>query len=159
MKGILCTTKAKTNEEYRKVIRKRMWIFAVLGIIGILTAALSFLTEAVLGITIRDYTQGFYCGVGIGLAVACILLFVKHGILLKNEEKLTQSRLECADERIEEINNKALRIALVVLLVVLYVTGLIGGIYYPILTRVLAIQIAFFIMVYLVARKVYEKKM
>ncbi len=159
MKGILCSTKARNNEEYRKVIKRRMQLSALIGAIGLLTTALSLMAEYVWGLEISDHILGVYCGMGCGLLAGCIVLWIKQGRLLKDEEKLTQSRLENADERIEEINNKALRSALIFLLVALYAIGLIGGIFYPILTRVLAILVAFFILVYLIARKVYEKKM
>ncbi len=42
MKGILCGTTAKTNEEYKKVLKTRMKFTVPVIIIGIITAALGF---------------------------------------------------------------------------------------------------------------------
>ena len=159
MKGFFCGTTAKTNEEYKEVIKTRMRIMVAITIIGIITAALGFVAEFCLKISISEKMLGLFSGIGMGLFAAGIVLWIKNKRLINNDEKLKASRLNNTDERIREVGNKAFRVAAVVMLVVLYATGAIGGLFYPVLFGALLFIISAFLIAYLIAFKYYNKKM
>lgn len=159
MRGILCGSKAKTNEEYRKVLKSRMKIMVGIVIIGIITATVGFGAEYYWEVPINDQMLGVYSGIGTGLFVAGVGLWIKNRLLLNNDEKLKESRLNNTDERIQEIVNKAFRIAAYTMLVSLYATALIGGLFYPILVKVLMFIVCTFLLAYTIAFKYYNSKM
>ena len=70
------------------------------------------------------------------------------------EEKLKKSRLENADERLEQIGSKASQTALKVLLIVGSAAALIGGIYEPVLVKALLFGLDTFLFSYLRKKKV-----
>lgn len=159
MRGPLCGCKANNNEEYRKVIEKRMKFIALLFVIGGITLIVGLLAKYVWGVKIEDKILGFYTGIGFGLAGVSIILWIKNKVILADEEKLKKSRLMNTDERINEINNKAFKAASIALLVALYAVGLIGGLFNPILAEVLFILVCVFLLIYIAAYKIYGKLM
>jgi len=159
MRGLFCSTVARTNEEYRKVVKTRMNAMVILFIIGVITLAVSLLAEFRWTVTINDRMLGVYTGVGTGLSFASVSIWIMNRKLLNNEEKLKESRLSYSDERIKEISNKAFRVAAVVLLIVLYGIGLIGGLFYPFLMKVLGACVGIFVCAYLISYFIYSKRM
>lgn len=159
IKGLLCTTTAATNEEYREVLKKRNIWMIVLALTGVLIAGSTFFASQSQRAALPDYIMGVYCGFGTGIFLAGILLLVKNLILLGNEEKLKQSRLENADERLDEINKRAARVTLIILLFVMTVFCMIFGIYEPVLIKALLFLIDTIIFSYIIAFAYYKKKM
>ncbi|EQB90437.1 vacuolar-type H+-ATPase subunit I/STV1 [Clostridium punense] len=159
MKGILTGTTAKTNEEFREVIKSRMKIMVILMVIGIITAAIGFASEFYWKLSLNDHMLGVYSGVGVGLFICGAGLWIKNKFLLGNDIKLKESRLSNTDERIQEIGNKAFRIASYVMIIILYATALIGGIFYPILFQVPMFIVSCFLITYVISFKYYNKKM
>lgn len=159
MNGIFCGCKAKNNEEYRKVIKNRMKALMGLIIIGIITMTVGFGAESFFKTSINEHMLGVYSGVGVGLFVGGIILWIKNKFLLNDDNKLKESRLSNTDERIQEIGNKSIRIAALIMLIVMYATALIGGLFYQILFQVLILIIFMFIIAYVIAFKYYSKKM
>jgi len=158
MIGILCGTTVKTNEEYKKVIRNRMKLMLAMIIIGIITAAFGYGAEFYFKLSINEQMLGVYSGMGTGLFIAGIILWNKNRLLLKNDEKLKESRLNNTDERIQEIGNKAFRIATYAMLGALYAAALIGGLFYPVLVEYLLFVVCIFLLAYVIAYKYYNKK-
>lgn len=157
MNGFFCNSKATNNEEYKKVIQTRMTRMVFLFGIGCLTIAVSLIAKDNKAVTIGDQMLGVYTGVGTGLMFAAAILWIKNMLILKDDEKLKNSRLENADERIQEISLKAFRVAGFALLVALYGFGLIGGLFYPILVEVLMAKVSIFLFVYMIAYRIYDK--
>ena len=161
MKGfcLLNTTRATKNEEYRKQIlakNKYMWGLIVLGLI---TAVIAYYMEFSGKMKVDDYMLGVYCGIGVGLFVCGIMMLIRNRNLLKDEAKLKEARLKMTDERNVEISSKALKAAATVLVVVLYGVLLIGGLFYPILGKLMAMLICLFVVTYAIAWKVLDHKM
>lgn len=71
---------------------------------------------------------------------------------------LKKSRLNNTDERIQEIGNKAFRVATYAMLAALYAVALIGGLFYPVLVEYLLLVVCTFLLVYVIAFKYYNKK-
>lgn len=159
MRGIFCGSNAKNNEEYRIYVKTKMNLLLLLFFIGLVTMAISLMAEFYWTVTINEHMLGVYTGAGTGLAAAGAVLWIKNKLLLNNEEKLKISRISNSDERMQEINSKAIRVATVILLVALYVIGLIGGLFNPILIKVLFGCMTIFVAAYIIAYKIYEKKM
>lgn len=159
MRGILCGSTAKNNEEYKIVLKSRMRFMIALTIIGIITAAIGFGAEFYLNTAINEHMLGVYSGVGVGLTASGIILWFKNRILLNNDKKLKESRLNNTDERIKEISNKSFRVAAYVMLIALYGTALIGGLFYPILAEALLFISCTFLLAYTISFKYYNSKM
>ncbi len=159
MMGFFCVSKAKSNEEYKKVIKARMNLMVLIFVIGLITLIVSLLAEKIWKVEISEHMIGLYCGVGTGLLVASVILWIKNWMILRNETRLKESRLCNTDERLMEISNKAFRMATIFLVAALYACGIIGGLFYPILVKVLMILICVFLAAYMVTYKIYEKKM
>ena len=159
MSGFLCQTTAKTNEEYKIVIKKRIKRMVIMTVIGFITAAVGFGAEIYLKTSINEHMLGVYSGVGTGLFAGGIILWIKNRRLLGNEEKLKASRLANTDERNRAIGNKAFRVAAGVMLVAVYATGLIGGLFYQVLVIAFLFIVCIFVIAYLIAFIYYNKKM
>lgn len=158
-RGIFCATTATNNEEYKKELKRRNLWYLLIAVLGILAAVAAFAAGQSGTAQIPEYILGVYCGVGTGITLGMGILFARNLLLLKNEEKLKQSRLENADERLEMIGNKASHTALKVLMLAGSAAALIGGIYEPVLIRVLIFELDMFLFSYLAAFAYYKKKM
>lgn len=128
MRNIFCwMCRAKNNEEYRAVLKKRAVRMYLFILAGILTAGIAlyvnWLTE------LSEYRLGFLLGLGAGLVLGAAVQILKMRRLLRNEEKLKEARLRETDEREVEIDGLALRAASRVLLVALYLALFIGGLF------------------------------
>jgi vacuolar-type H+-ATPase subunit I/STV1 len=159
MRGILCGSTARTNEEYKEVIKSRMKIMVVIIIVGIITAVVGFSAEFYFDVSINEHMLGVYSGIGVGLFVAGTMLLIKNRLLLNNDEKLKESRLNNTDERNREISNKAFRIASYTMLAALYAVALVGGLFYPILAEILLFLACVFVLTYAISFKYYNNKM
>lgn len=159
MRGLLCGTTARTNEEYKKVVKVRMNRFLGLGAIGAVTLTLGLLAEFYWRLDVREEMLGVYTGMGTGLVLVSVILWVKNRVLLASEEKLKESRINNSDERIKEISDQAFRTAAVIMLGVMYLISLIGGLFYPVLVQVLLAVVSIFALTYLISYHIYNKKM
>lgn len=159
IKGIFCGTTAATNEEYRKIIKERNCYMAVLVIVGIVIAAAAFIADAKGMTALPEYMLGVYSGTGTGIALAGIILFVRNLILLKDENKLKESRIENSDERLAQISNLAMRFAFKIMLLAILAVSMIGGIFYPILVKMFLFILVCFLFSYIVAFRIYQGKL
>lgn len=158
MLGIFCATKVTSDEEYRKYAGKRCFAYAGLALIGVITAAIAIAAEYLWTVKVSDMMLGVYTGVGTGLTVAGIILWIKNMRLIKDEKKLRQARIADSDERNIQISMLATKAALAVLLVGMYFAILLGGLWYPILTKILAFLLVLFMFSYMVAYRVISRK-
>ena len=159
MRGILTGSNARTNDEYKKVVKVRMRIMMILIIMGIIAAAIGFGAEFYFETSIDSHMLSAYAGMGVGLIIIGTILWIKHRLLLNNEDKLKENRISDTDERIKEIGNKAFRVASYAMLIALYALGLIGGLFNPIIFQVLMVIPCLFLVVYTISFKYYNKKM
>lgn len=161
MKGfcLLNTTRATNNEEFRKQIQTRNKYMWGLIVIGAITAVVAYYMEFSDKMKADDYMLGVYCGIGVGLFVCGIALLIKNKRLLKDEAKLKEARLQATDERNVEIGMRAQKVATIVLLIALYFVFLIGGMYDPILSKVMSCLICLFVVAYAIAWRVLNHKM
>ncbi len=136
-KGIFCQTTAATNEEYRKELKRKNWIMALIGVLGLAASVIAAVAWKSESAGLPDYMVGVYCGMGTGIALGCLILIGRNLLLFRDEEKLKRSRLENSDERLRQI----------------------GGIFYPILIKAFLFILYVFLFSYLIACRVYDKRM
>lgn len=159
MNGMFRNSSITTNEEFKKVIKVRMTrMFFMFGV-GCLTIAVSLIAKDNQIVNLSNHMLSVYTGMGTGLIAAAAALWIKNFFVLRNDEMLKKKRLESTDERIMENSMKAFRLAGMALLVALYGVGLIGGLFYPVLVNVLFALVSFFLLVYIIAYKVFDRTM
>lgn len=159
MRGIFCSTNAQTNEEYREIIKSRMWIWVSFTVLGCITLAAALFGSQLFQVGINGRMKAFYCGVGTGFVFGGIVMWIKGKRLLGDEEKLKEERLRDTDERQVEIGNKAVIASTKALLAALYLICCIGGLFYPIMLKILCGLVLVFVVAYTVSFRVYESKM
>lgn len=159
MRGIFCRTNARTNEEYREVLKRRNVYMALVVIAGIILAITAYAVSEKGASALPEYILGVYCGAGSGMAAAGLVFMIRNLCLMRNEEKLKKSRLENTDERMLEICSKAVNAAVLITLLTAVLAGLIAGIFYPILIKALIFVLYLFIFSYAAAYLVYKKKL
>lgn len=159
MRGLFCGTTARNNEEYKKVVKTRMLTMAIVALVGIAAAVIAYAAYHSGVSAISDHALGIYSGVGSGMACAGFFFLIRDFFLLKNEAKLKAQRLNDTDERLTQIRDKALKPAIFALLFTLYAVCLIGSIFYPVLVYVLLASVWIFLIVFLIAQRIYERKM
>ena len=159
MRGLFCGTVAKTNEEYKKVVKRRMLIMVLIGIAGAAALVVGLMAKNYWAVTIDERMLGFYTGIGTGLFAGAVILLIKDAILLRSEEKLKISRLNNADERNQEISNKAIKFAMAAILFAMYAVALVGGLYYPVLVKIILCMIFLFLLAYMGAYQFYNRRM
>lgn len=159
MKGFMCFTQAKNNEEFKVILKRRGWMFLGISIIGLLTILAVVLAAGVFQVEMNDHTAGLLSGMGTGLLAAGLILFLRNQQIRKDESRIKKERLACTDEREIAIAAKALKCGTIVAFVALYATGIYGAIASPEMIKPVLITGWAFVIAYAVARKVYQKKM
>lgn len=159
MIGLFCAGNARNDEEYKNSVRKKQRYLILLFIAGAAALAVSLLADGYWEVNINEHMISTYAGVGSGVMAAALVLWIRFQRILKNPEKLKAMRLSNTDERNKEIGGKAYRFASTVLLIGLYGICLIGGLWYPILIKVVGILMWIFLITYIISYKVFERKM
>lgn len=159
MRGLLCGTTAKTNEEYKQVVKIRIYRMIGLGLIGAITLVTALLAQFYWKSEIKSEMLGVYTGAGSGLLLAAIVMVIRNILMLKDEEKLKESRISNGDERIREISNKSFLAASVTMLIAMYALALIGGLFYPVLVKLLLLIVMIFVFAYMISYRIYNKRM
>lgn len=159
MKGPFCSVNVNTDEGFRKITKRRLAISIVLVIAGILILVINEYTRHAGISKVPEFYQGMFSGMGTGLIGAGIAQVVRFSKLLKDEAKLKAARISETDERLNAINDKALKVALAVMLIAMYVV-LIAGIFVDMqVTTVMSGLLVLFLLAFIVANAIYSKKM
>lgn len=159
MKGLFCGgCKARTNDEYREILKKRQKKILVLLIAGLLTVAAGIVYIGMNGFE-DSYTLGFVFGFGTGLALGAVLAMIKIWKTLQDEDKLKEARLKETDERELEVDNQALRLTAKIMLAALYVLLIIGGLFWEEIMVVCCLLVGIFLLSYEIAKRYYGKQM
>lgn len=159
MKGPFCSVNANTDEGFRKVTKRRLAVSVVLVIAGILILVINEYTRHV-GITkVPEFYQGMFSGMGAGLIGAGTAQIIRYIKLLKDEAKLKEARISETDERLNAINDKALKAALAVMLIAMYVVLIVGIFVDMQVTTVMSGLLILFLFAFIVANAIYSKRM
>ena len=149
-----------TDEDYLRILRRRQRFFIGMLILGIVTFAIAVLAEFTeWDVSLSSHMLNYYSGVGTGLISGALVFLWSNRQTMKDPEKLRKSRITATDERMQEINRRALAVAGYALLIAVYLVCLIGGPFYPELLTVLAGLAFVFIATYLIGTFIYNKLM
>lgn len=146
------------DDDYRKVVKTKIKFSIVIIVLGMAAFIITMFSQPIFGISQESHQVSFYNGIGFGLIAGGIILLIKFGRLIKNKRKLRESRIKNTDERIQSISNKALLSAGVILFAAIYLMGLIGGLFYPILIKVMLILVAVFLLSYFIMFRIFASK-
>ena len=155
MRGLFCDgIKAKNNEEYRVLLKKRqkrMWgLFAV----GLLTAALGALLGTLMRGQITERQAGFILGVGTGLSLGSVI-----EIWILQRKMGSEERLREVDEREIEVRSRALQATAKLLLAFIYVLMIIGCLFDEEIVGVCILLAGIFMLSFQLFQKYYGKKL
>lgn len=148
-----------TEEAYRKIVKRKAARAACLLVLGLITIAVVLSMQYLFGIEMDDYMSGFLMGAGTGLFFAGVAIMIKRLRMLKDEKKLKAARIAEADERNRSISEAALRIAAAVLLISMYVVMIIALAFTKEIVQVMSMLICLFLVVYVAAYKILQRKM
>jgi hypothetical protein len=159
MTGIFCGSVTTSDEEFKKVIKSRIILQGIMCFLGLATFGIVLFLRLKESLLLADYLQGVYTGVGSGLFGSSLVLLIKNVKLLKNPEKLHKTRITNTDERLIAINQIAIRVATVGLLIAMYIVAFVVGIKNPEMMNILFGLVCLFLVIYIVAYKIIQKKM
>lgn len=86
-------------------------------------------------------------------------MLIRNRRLLQDETKLKEARLKVTDERNVEIASKSIRIATITLVAAIYAVFLIGGFFYPVVSKFMVLLLLVFFLTYYIAHSILEKRM
>lgn len=127
MKGILCATKATTNEEFKQELEKKKRLYFLISAAGVIMVFISVISS-MYNIILSDTMQEVFSGMGFGLMIVGGLLTIKAQYIIRDENWMKKERLNNSDERNIEISNRSFRSAAWILIFSLYITGLVGSV-------------------------------
>lgn len=127
MKGILCATKATTNEEFKQELEKKKRLYFLISTAGVIMVFISVISS-MYNIILSDTMQEVFSGMGFGLMIVGGLLTIKAQYIIRDENWMKKERLNNSDERNIEISNRSFRSAAWILIFSLYLTGLVGSV-------------------------------
>lgn len=127
MKGILCATKATTNEEFKQELEKKKRLYFLISTAGVIMVFISVISS-MYNIILSDTMQEVFSGMGFGLMIVGGLLTIKAQYIIRDEAWMKKERLNNSDERNIEISNRSFRSAAWILIFSLYITGLVGSV-------------------------------
>lgn len=159
VKYLLGENVPQTNEAYRKYLKQKSKIYIGVVVAGILMGAFGLAGEFWFQVSVDDFVLGLYFGAGIGLVLVGVLCLRRSKRLMGDEEKLKQARLELGDERLQEISSKAFRMAAWIMVVAMYMGVMIGGLFYPVLPKVMCGMLCLFSLSYTICYYIFEARM
>lgn len=159
MKGLFCAhCKAKNNEEYKEVLKKRLARVRLTCLAGLLVIAGVAVLTCLLPGKVDDYHQGVTYGMGTGLILGSVIAMLRIHKTLANEDKLKTQRLKETDEREIEIGNMALKQTAKLILAVLYLSMVFGALVSEELLCISSLLIGIFLLSYIGFQRYYENK-
>lgn len=159
MKGLFCAhCKARNNEEYKEVLKKRLVRVRLTCLAGLLVIAGAAVLTCLLPGKVDDYHLGVTYGMGTGLILGSIVAMLRIRKTLTNEDKLKVQRLKETDEREIEISNMAIKQTAKLILAVLYLSMVFGALVSEELLNLSCLLIGIFLLSYIGFQKYYENK-
>lgn len=158
MIGMFCKSDATTNEEYARVIKKRMVFYAGLFLLGVITLVVFLGMDLNEKFGVAEDIMSFFTGIGSGLIGGSAVLIMKNKWLLKDDEKLRKARIEESDERNMKIVSESMKVTMLVQFIAMYLVMAIGGLWYPVLIKIMSFLICLCLLVYCISYRIMSKK-
>lgn len=153
-------TSVTTNEEFRKVLEKKIRIFILLILIGIITSGIAIGAKCLsYENASNDWLITFYSGIGFGLIFASIIKIMRFKQIMANEDLLKKERLKNYDERNRQIAAKAMQTATIIVMIFSYIAMLIGAFYNRVVFYCFWWIVILFTLCYAILFKYFNRKM
>lgn len=150
---------AKTNDEFREVLKRRKRIFQWMLVLAFLTSAIAAANEVFLFLGENSWVNGLYSGMGVGVGFVAVWKLFQTEKIMKSEELLKEERLKRQDERNRLIAGKAMQTAMTVGLILAYVIMMIAGLYNRIIFFCFWFILVLFFLLFRIFTIYYGKKL
>lgn len=154
MIGPFCYKDITNDEEYKEHLKKRMKIYFSIVLCGVITLLCLFLAIH----SLAEYAKGFLAGLGSGLIVGGVILLLKNYKILKSKQKIREERIKISDERNRMISDHASKFALIGIIIEIYIIFIVSVLTNSDIYRICIIIISSFILLYIIAFRIYSKK-
>lgn len=158
MKMKLTTSNIKTDEDYKTVLKTGMFFGVILMFLGIAAIIIAQLADTALGINLEGHQKSFISGIGGGLIAGGAFAAIRQFSILRNSAKVRKERIAITDERVQNLSGRALVASGLIMFVGVYVMAIVGGLFYPILSKVALILIGIFLVSYFVIYKILDAR-
>ncbi|WMC94375.1 hypothetical protein [Kineothrix sp. MB12-C1] len=148
----------KTNEEFSKVLKKRIRIFYWLIALGAITLSVALCNEFFWRIGENSWLDGLYTGLGTGIIIIAVKKIMNYKKVLKDEGLLKKERLKTQDERNQIIAGKAMQSATFTVLLLSYAVLLIAGFFSRTIFYCFWWVVTIYCLAYLIFNKYYNRK-
>lgn len=149
---------ATTNKDYRKTLKKRICLYYVMILLGVITLTLSIIFSTGDHAYLSDFLSGVYTGTGSGLIAIGIVFIIRTSKLLKDEVKLKQKMLKERDERNQMITQRAMYTASTIMFFISYIGLLIFGIFNMAVFWTLCIILIVYMVIFISLLVYFDKK-
>ncbi len=150
---------ATTDKDYRITLKKRMYLYYTMILLGAVTLTLSTIFSTGDHAYLSSFLSGVYTGVGSALIAIGIVFIIKTKKILKDEAKIKQKRLAEQDERNQMIMQRAMYTSSVILIILAYIGLMIAGIFNLVVFWTLWIIIAVYMVIFLSFLIYFNKKL
>lgn len=150
-----------TEEGFRKGLRKRMLIYGVFALAGVvMIAALLIATngELVSGDHISDYQSGFTVGLSSAFIASGIMFFLKTRATLNNPERFQKAYTENIDERNRFVLMKTYQTASMLFMGIIALASIAAGFISQMVAGTLSVCMGLFAIIILIVRRVVNSK-
>lgn len=154
----LWNSNAKTDEEYKEVLKGKIKLYYFLACLGVITLLISYICSNYVQLKQGNFLSGVYFGIGVALVVMGILRVVMTKRMLKDDKKLHEIRLNVQDERTKALSQKAMATAGLIILVFAYIGMLVMGFFNLAVFWTFWIMVMGYLLVYLLVRQYYNQK-
>ena len=150
---------AKTQEEFLVDLAGRQKGFMLLLLAGAGSLAVGFFLNGRADGPQSEYLSGLYCGMGVGIIFASLLLLWKNYRTMRDAKKLREQWLKESDERNRALNEKAFFLIGAISFFVKYALFLAAGFFSMEVLTTLWGLIMFYVVGFVVIRKILERRM
>ena len=149
--------KARNNEEYKVILKKRRIKMMFCAVAGAIVSVLGYCLFTFADLKMSDFQMGIISGFGMGLAIGSVMIIIQIGKTLADEEKIKKERLKETDEREIEVGRLALAATTKVLIAVLYIMTILGGLFMEELMYISCGLIFLFCLIFTCFKCIYNK--
>lgn len=150
---------ATTDKDYKEVLKKRIYLFSIMIILGITTLVFTFIFSTGSHAYLSSFLSGVYSGIGSASTILGIIFIIKTQKTLKNEKILKEKRLEEQDERNQMITQKAMYSSAIILAIIAYIGLMISGIFNMAVFWTLWSVLIIFMVTFIILQIYYSKKL
>ncbi len=150
---------ATTDKDFRKTLKKRIYMYYIMILLGAVTLTLSTIFSTGDHAYLSDFLSGVYTGTGSALIAIGIVFIIKTKKILKDEGKIKQKRLAEQDERNQMITQRAMYTSSVILIFLAYISLMISGIFNLAVFWTLWVIIAVYMVIFISLLVYFNKKL